>query len=596
MENYFQLQIDLTTEKIQIFKRKSVWYSILRLLLFIVQTICVVCSIRYENGLFLLGLIPLTVLFFRSIRIHVDVKNAISFHQLLKKQLEFELDYQLNQKPSWNLNSYEIDPNHPYAHDIDVTGKFGLLHHVDRTNFINGKKQLVHILSETAESKTIEYRQKLIQAILPKSEWRDTLRAHLARATDPITIAQTLEKWKTTEVNLPKPIFVFSFLLSAVLVFGIIAQLINFPIIPVQLLVILFFVHNGMLASQLNKIKIYIEEGDKINDSFTAYETVLQLIGVENINHSFFKDIQQTLGEGMNENQIKKFQANYQRLTTLQHVLAALLLNGISGYHLWVFRQFSREKKQFSERLIGVLNKLETLDAFLSLAQFTQQHPHFNYPNESNTGSLEFTDLKHPLIHKDKSIGNSFVLKNKQLMILTGSNMSGKSTFLRTVGLNLSLMNAGCPIAAEASKIALKPIWASMRLSDSTIDDTSYFYAEVKRIQSIIETSKQRDTLVLLDELLRGTNSEDKLEGTIRVIEHLIQNGTTGFVATHDLEVCRLVEKYPENIVNNCFEAQINGTELIFDYTLREGICQVKSATFLLERAGITAITKSFHE
>lgn len=165
--------------------------------------------------------------------------------------------------------------------------------------------------------------------------------------------------------------------------------------------------------------------------------------------------------------------------------------------------------------------------------------------------------------------------------------MSGKSTFLRTLGVNMLFTLMGLPVCAKRANIHPLQILVSMRLSDSLSEGKSYFFAEINRIQQIMQTLENQVCFVLLDELLRGTNSQDKQQGTIKIIEKMVKLNAIGMIATHDLEVCKLSEKYPQIIENKAFEVQFVNNELFFDYKIRNGVCQSKNATFLLEKLNI---------
>jgi DNA mismatch repair ATPase MutS len=165
--------------------------------------------------------------------------------------------------------------------------------------------------------------------------------------------------------------------------------------------------------------------------------------------------------------------------------------------------------------------------------------------------------------------------------------MSGKSTFLRTLGVNMVLAGVGSPICASAANIHPMQVLVSMRLSDSLTDSESYFFAEVKRLKEIMDTLESKKCFVLLDEILRGTNSDDKRNGTIEVIKKMIAKNAIGAIATHDLEVCLTTNQYPNILANKCFEVEIVNNDLVFDYKLRDGICQNKSASFLMKKMGV---------
>lgn len=165
--------------------------------------------------------------------------------------------------------------------------------------------------------------------------------------------------------------------------------------------------------------------------------------------------------------------------------------------------------------------------------------------------------------------------------------MSGKSTFLRTLGVNIVLSKMGAPVCAKAATVFPYQLLVSMRLADSLADDESYFFAEVKRLKYVADAIERAPSFILLDEILRGTNSDDKRTGTIAYIEKLADRTTMGCIATHDLEVCETSNKYPDFMTNKCFEVEVVNNELQFDYLLRDGVCQSKSATFLMNKMGI---------
>jgi DNA mismatch repair ATPase MutS len=165
--------------------------------------------------------------------------------------------------------------------------------------------------------------------------------------------------------------------------------------------------------------------------------------------------------------------------------------------------------------------------------------------------------------------------------------MSGKSTFLRSLGINMVLSGIGAPVCAKRAAVHPLPVIVSMRLSDSLSDSESYFFAEVKRLKEIMDFLGQKRAFVLLDEILRGTNSDDKRMGTVGVLKKMVAKQAIGAIATHDIEVCNTTNEYPKDLMNKCFEVEMLGNELHFDYRLREGICQNKSASFLMGKMGI---------
>jgi len=231
-----------------------------------------------------------------------------------------------------------------------------------------------------------------------------------------------------------------------------------------------------------------------------------------------------------------------------------------------------------------VLGEFEALN---SLANYAFNNPKFVFPTLNKDEGIAFKDLGHPLISSAKRINNNISFKDQSFIILTGSNMSGKSTFLRSLGVNMVLGQAGAPICASEAQIQPMPILVSMRVSDNLGEGESFFFAEVKRLKKIMKAADQQTCFVLLDEILRGTNSDDKRTGTVEVIKKIITKNAIGAIATHDLKICETTEEHPNQLSNQCFEVEIENNELVFDYKLREGVCKNKSATFLMKKMDV---------
>ncbi len=227
------------------------------------------------------------------------------------------------------------------------------------------------------------------------------------------------------------------------------------------------------------------------------------------------------------------------------------------------------------------------MEALSSLANLSYNNPGFAFPELNDHYAIRFKDIGHPMIDETKRVSNDISFAEHNFIILTGSNMSGKSTFLRTLGINMVLAGMGAPVCAAAASLHPLPILVSMRQSDSLADSESCFFAEVKRLKFIIDQLKGEVCFILLDEILRGTNSDDKRSGTIGVIENIIHKKAIGAIATHDLEVCLTTAAHPDRLINKCFEVEIIHNELCFDYKLRDGICKNKSATFLMQKMEI---------
>jgi len=248
-------------------------------------------------------------------------------------------------------------------------------------------------------------------------------------------------------------------------------------------------------------------------------------------------------------------------------------------------------KSAYRDQLPVWLEVLGTYDALSSLACFSYNNPGYIFPLFTDKDfSLTACKLGHPLIPALERITNDFKLdRGNSFMLITGSNMSGKSTFLRTCGINLVLGMAGAPVCAENFEFTPSKIYTSMRVTDSLLSRESTFYAELKKLKRIITAFREKENaFVLLDEILKGTNSRDKHFGSEMLIRQLIDYRAAGMIATHDLELGRLEKELKAKIKNYSFEVQIEDAQFIYDYKLKEGVAQTLNATELMRQMGIS--------
>ncbi|MCD6355100.1 MAG: hypothetical protein J7L95_06090, partial [Prolixibacteraceae bacterium] len=273
-----------------------------------------------------------------------------------------------------------------------------------------------------------------------------------------------------------------------------------------------------------------------------------------------------------------------------QNMLVGFFLNSL---FLWdircVFKLWSWHGNNH-EKLAEWLSVIVETDALLSLANYADNHPDFTFP-EIREGDFIFraTNLGHPLLHPQKRVCNDLEIDGwSKILIVTGANMAGKSTFLRTVGVNLILARTGAPVCADKMTVTPISVYTNMRTNDSLLKDESYFFAELKRIKGVLERlQKGEPVFVILDEMLKGTNSIDKLNGSKELIRKLAGLKSVSLIATHDLKLSEMEKELPENVSNKCFEIKIKNNEMIFDYRLSEGVTKTMNATFLMKKMGI---------
>jgi DNA mismatch repair ATPase MutS len=248
-------------------------------------------------------------------------------------------------------------------------------------------------------------------------------------------------------------------------------------------------------------------------------------------------------------------------------------------------RKWKEENKKVLSQWFEVIAEFELIN---SMATMTYNRPKLNFPkaNDDNTG-VKARTMGHLLLNPKERVDNDFIVDGERFFILTGANMAGKSTFLRALGTNWVLASMGSPVCAESFDWTPSPLFSSMRTSDSLADHESYFFAELKRLKFLIDETEKGNLFIILDEILKGTNSEDKARGSKLFVEKLLERDVKGIIATHDLSLCTLSEEYPKAVRNLSFEVEFTEDDLSFDYKLREGVCKNMNASFLLEKMGL---------
>ena len=474
-------------------------------------------------------------------------------------------------------NGKDFEPaQHPYAYDLDILGEKSLYHYLNRTHTYLGRKRLAQRLLYP-DTTTILTHQEAIKALTPQLAWRQTFMAHAEQIDDSPSFYDRLQQWAAAPTP-PMGKFMRVFTVISPIVFtlsAIIGYIYDYEVLK--------SIAKLLLTINLSVFFFYIS---KINKEKLGFEHTYAML------YAFKECIAQVETHFPEKNRqasthIAQLSRLLDDLDSVSNILVSIPLNIFSFYHLHRYRALLQWKQTYGTHIAQWLETVAATEVLCSFANFAYNNPHFVYPTFNHQYRISFEDVGHPLIAENERITNNITLDEAHFIILTGSNMSGKSTFLRTLGVNMLLAQVGLPVCAREATIHPLPLLVSMRLSDSLSDGKSYFFAEINRIEQIMTALKRERCIVLLDEILRGTNSEDKQYGTIKIIERLLSLKAIGIVATHDIEVCKTADRYPQQLQNKCFESYIHEGELSFDYKLREGICQNKNATFLMEKLGI---------
>jgi hypothetical protein len=564
-----------------------------RLLIIVVALVFAYFGFRNQQALFWILAGSAFMGFLALMAVHSRMGKRVKLAQTLVDLNEAEIAFIETGKPGFPDGTIYQQTQHPYNYDLDLFGPFSLFHHLNRSKTIMGTAQLAETLQARSSNETIINRQQAVRELVPLLDWRQDYMAKAQLAGDSEKIVRALRSWTGEKTSLSLRTIVLSYLVPVIGGSLMIAGLLSdFNGLLLNLAVTVFIFNLLILASQLKNMNREIAHADKINETLLRYSELLRAIEGQNWKSPQLSKLQSELsafepGSPTASQHIHRLSRIFASLESLQNGFGAILFNGTVLYHLHAYRKLLRWKTEHSAQLNTWLEQIGELEVLISFANLSFNNPDFCYPALNNNHALTFEALGHPLIPSTRRVANDVDFTQRSFIILTGSNMSGKSTFLRTLGINLVLANAGAPICAASASLHPMDILVSMRLSDSLTDSESYFFAEVRRLKEIMDGLDDHRCFILLDEILRGTNSDDKRTGTIEVVKKVIAKKAIGAIATHDLEVCNTTGEFPDILTNKCFEVEILDNELHFDYRLRDGICQNKSATFLMQKMGV---------
>lgn len=484
------------------------------------------------------------------------------------------------------------NPTHFYSGDLDVFGKHSLFRLLNRTHTYEGQKRLADWLQTPTGPDAVRLRQQASREIQDKIDWRQQFEALAYMQETTAYSPDSLVKWATAEVApMPAYLNVARFLLPAITLGLFVAWLSGY--VSGSIVLIALAIHGGLLSQTSERAKGVSEQTFEISAALRSFR-------------SLFYQAEQLKGEAVRLKAINQALQSTDRLASEAIGQLASLTEGLNYrrnpyfylffgiatlwdvHYLFRLEQWRREHGPHLSRWFDALGELEAIN---SLAGFAYAHPMYATPDiVDDQLTLVATSAAHPLLPPDRSIANSLTLAgNGQTILITGSNMSGKSTFLRTIGTNLVLALAGAVVSAENFVCSPVRVFTSMRTQDSLEESTSSFYAELKRLQTLIYLSRQSDkvpVLYFLDEILKGTNSADRHRGAEALIRQLHRTTASGFVSTHDLELGQLTDT-SDFVRNYHFQSDLVDGELVFDYKLRDGICQSFNASQLMQAIGI---------
>ncbi|QNM85440.1 DNA mismatch repair protein MutS [Polaribacter pectinis] len=572
-------------EKAKELKSKSANLSVFRFAVFLATCFLIYLTFGKYPDIFIVAFLGL-LLFGFLVTKHVNLKRK---RNILAEKIKINaVEIQVLNRDFHHLETGEefINPAHYYSNDIDLFGLGSFYQYINRTKTKDGKVVLANCLTEN-KTDTILEKQDALRELSGKVKWRQHFSA-LASLVSVNSTTNAIVGW-ISNYNSVFPKFLKTLQIVFTIVSLSLIGLISFGQISFTYIVIWFFVGLFITGRFVMKINHLYTEASKARDTFKQYHYLLNEIENEGFTSKILKEKQQIINSESKKASVifKEFARILDTFDQRNNIVIAIFGNGLFLSEIYNVCKVEKWISAYKHTVENWFDVVAYFDAQNSLANFKFNHPKFIFPEiTSEKNVIKSSNLGHPLLNSEKRVDNDFNINKEEFFIVTGANMAGKSTFLRTVSLSIVMANCGLPVCAESFKYSPIKLITSMRTTDSLTEDESYFYSELKRLKFIVDEIEDKDYFIILDEILKGTNSKDKAIGSKKFVEKLSKSKSTGIIATHDVSLCELENEF-EDIKNYYFDAEIINNELHFDYTLKNGVCKNMNASFLLQKMEI---------
>jgi DNA mismatch repair ATPase MutS len=591
-KQFYENRIDAITKEQKILQQRKSIFGILRLgsILAIIAAFYFLWSV---NKLYAIGAVVILIAVFIQL-IYKDLVNkaAIKHLQHLININEAELKALEGKYNQFEDGAQFTPHDHFYANDMDVFGRASLYQFLNRTTSELGAEKIAAWLLSPSIKETILQRQTAVKELVTKNVWRQNLQAIGKESSIKKNTLEKIKYW-LQEPNLFlqfKPWQWLRWLLPAIIIF--ITVLYSFDILSESIWYLFLFIFlaiafqiNKVVAPLHNSLSSMVEDLGILSESIATIEK-----------ENFISPLLQQLKTDLQKqniaasSKIKKLKKILDRLDLRYNIVIAIPLNIFLMWNLQQVLDLEKWKKENDDNVQLWFDTLAEFEALNSFATLHFNNPAYCFPSlKENHFFIAATELGHPLIHQSKRVNNFINIQTAgEIMLVTGSNMAGKSTYLRSIGINVILTMAGAPVCAKSFELSPVQLLSSMRIADNLEESTSTFYAELKKLKTVIEKINAGEKVfVLLDEILRGTNSLDRHTGSEALIRQLIKQKAAAILATHDVALATLEKEYPSNILNYHFDAQTKGEELFFDYKLKDGVCTNMNASLLMKKIGL---------
>ncbi|MEX0291512.1 MAG: DNA mismatch repair protein MutS [Flavobacteriaceae bacterium] len=583
--NYYEKRVAVHEEVLSGVRKQLFISSMLRLTAFLLLIFVIYFFYAKTNTLIITVLVVLGLFLFLISR-HTNLQHKrdklLALILINKTEIAVQKREFLQQPDGREF----LNPAHFFSQDIDLFGRGSFYQYSNRTSLQQGKELYAEMMIANS-IENIQEKQLAVKELSALPEWREDFSA-TASLINTETSHKNIVKWmQQYAAFLPSLSKFLPLVFSLVSVAVIGSYFLDW--ISGWVLGAWFFLGLAITGKYLKQISKLASDCNKIQSTFQQYQSLIWKLEQTTFTSQLLNNKKAAIiKQGEKTSKImKKFSGLLNALDQRNNIIIGVLGNAFMlrdvqlSYSIeqWIAANGAKVERWFAA--------IAFFDAFNTLGNFAFNHPNYTYPKiEDGPVVLKSENAAHPMLDPEKSVENDFEIREEEFFIITGANMAGKSTFLRTVALQIMMANIGLPVCASATIYCPIKLITSMRTTDSLTDDESYFFSELKRLKFIVDQIGNERYFVVLDEILKGTNSIDKAKGSRKFLERLAGTKSTGLIATHDLSLCEAAEESSE-IKNYYFDAEIIDNELHFDYKFKEGVCQNMNASFLLKKMGI---------
>ncbi len=591
MKSYYNNRINTLNAELKALDQKFLLFYFLRLATF-VGFMGFLIGMAFTGlvwqGL-LSGLLFVAFLWIVKVDLKWVKKQILLKSRLLVNQDEIKfLDYDFS---GFDTGEEFVKINPHLAGDFDIFGDSSLYQYLSRSVLHRGRSKLANALCvQELSASMIQERQKAIMELSENPQFLESFQAFGRQSKETGQEEGHLQLWLNSPIKALVPGWLLLLYTCLVVVWIILVALAVIPSGSILILLVLAF---GLVFGKKKAVDIVHNQLGKSAQNFGVYEQLIQLVEDQAFQSAYLVQLQsQFLKDGKRASlSVRELYGLLEKFDYRYNIVVAILFNLFCLFDLQMVRLLEKWKGKHRLEVTSWLEALSDLDAMNGFARLAiNSREQVSYPEISEEGFVfEALQMGHPLISAEARVNNDVHFAGQpKVVVVTGANMAGKSTFLRTLAVNLILAMNGAPVVATAFKFSPCFIMSSINIRDSLSQKASYFYSELLRIREIIDYVKMHpQTLVILDEILRGTNTKDKQAGSLGLLDKLIAMKATVVIATHDLTIGDMDKKYPEIVTNHCFEVELEGDQLVFDYKLKSGVSQKLNASFLMRQMGV---------